>query len=397
MMERTLRARSIGATDSIHWLSGASRLRPMLVSPSLRLAHCARGVAQLPPLGALEVMTKKKYPFWFVSSHTFILGAGATRAAFPNGDKYGQPVPLMKDFVKVLALDDFFSRHRIEFADHNIEDIYDQLYASDPSSPVLEELNQIIVNYFSSLRIPDEVTLYDELILSLQKKDAIFSFNWDPLLVQAYSRNLAAKELPDIHFLHGNVAIGICKKDRHVGYLGNKCSLCNSPLTPTKLLYPIKTKSYTSDPFIESEWRALEYYIDNSFILSIFGYSAPKTDVEAIAIMQKAWSKNSLFELNEIDIIDIKPREEVEDNWSGFMYKSHGGIFDDVRDTHSFSYARRSCESWGEAIMQCAPWHENNLPRYTNLLDLQRWVEPLVQEEIDFKENDVLLKDPQGT
>jgi len=51
----------------------------------------------------LNPMEDKKYPFWMVSSHTFILGAGASRAAFPNGDKFGRALPLMCDFVDVLG------------------------------------------------------------------------------------------------------------------------------------------------------------------------------------------------------------------------------------------------------------------------------------------------------
>ena len=105
-------------------------------------------------LGERDQMTKKTYPFWMVSSHTFILGAGASRAAFPNGDKFGHILPLMYDFVKVLSLADFFEHHGIDYKDQNIEDVYDRLYTEDKNNPVLEELNNIIINYFSSLRIP---------------------------------------------------------------------------------------------------------------------------------------------------------------------------------------------------------------------------------------------------
>lgn len=337
-------------------------------------------------------MKDKEYPFWMVASHTFILGAGASRAAFPKGDKFGRTLPLMCDFVDILGLVKFFKSNGIDVRNQNIEDVYDQLYNNDPNSPVLEELNNIIVDYFSALRIPDEITLYDELILGLQKKDAIFSFNWDPLLVQAYSRNLDIKELPHIYFLHGNVAIGICEKDNRAGYYSHRCSICNVPFKQTKLLYPVKSKNYASDPFIMGEWKALEWYIDNSFILSIFGYSAPTTDTEARNIMLKAWGKNRRHELNEINIIDIKTRQDVKKNWSDFIYKTHGGIYDNIRDTQPFKYARRSCESFGEAIMQCAPWHENNIPKYKKLNDLHNWLMPLIEEELNFRENGVPVK-----
>jgi hypothetical protein len=35
------------------------------------------------------------------------------------------------------------------------------------------------------MEIPDHVTLYDELLLTLRSKDLIATFNWDPLLLQA--------------------------------------------------------------------------------------------------------------------------------------------------------------------------------------------------------------------
>jgi len=130
-------------------------------------------------------MSKKSYPFWKVSSHTFLLGAGASRAAFPNGDKYGRKLPLMNDFVKILGLENFLDDNSIDFPNQNIEEIYSNLYTENPNSFVIEELNDRIINYFSSLKIPDEVTLYDELLLSLQKKDAIFSFNWDPIITSS--------------------------------------------------------------------------------------------------------------------------------------------------------------------------------------------------------------------
>jgi len=336
-------------------------------------------------------MKGKSYSFWKVSSHTFLLGAGASRAAFPNGDKYGNKLPLMSDFVEIVGLVELLERNSIDYSNQNIEEIYSNIYSINPNSDLIIELNQRILEYFSTLKIQDEVTLYDELILSLQRKDAIFSFNWDPLLLQAFSRNHTLQELPSIHFLHGNVLVGVCKKDNCAGYINNRCSVCGNKFSPSEILFPIKEKNYNKDSFIQSEWQALRSYLDNSFIFSIFGYSAPSTDVEAKELMKDAWTENKRKELNEIDIIDIREREEVEDNWDEFIFKSHGGIFNSVRNTRSFRYARRSCESWGDAIMMCDPWSENILPKFEKLNDLQNWVQPLIKEEINFREKDIPL------
>lgn len=40
------------------------------------------------------------------SPHVIILGAGASRAPCPNGDKTGRILPLMNDFIDILDLND---------------------------------------------------------------------------------------------------------------------------------------------------------------------------------------------------------------------------------------------------------------------------------------------------
>lgn len=335
-------------------------------------------------------MTDKRYPFWKAAPHVFILGAGASRAAFPDGDKIGRKLPLMSDFIKILGLEDILKSYGVDYSNQNIEEIYDGIHQDDPDNPVLQVINDRIVSYFSVLQIPDEVTLYDQLILSLQKKDAIFSFNWDPLLLQVYQRNIKLKELPTLCFLHSNVYIGVCKKDKRNGYFGNKCSKCNEYFEPSPLLYPIRKKNY-QDEFIANEWKALKWYLKRAFILTIFGYSAPTTDIEARDAILNSWKNNDRRELNETKIINTGYKTNIENIWSDFIYKSHDGIYKNARHTRSFLYARRSCESWGDAILQNYPWKENKMPQFRKLDKLQKWVRPLIDEEVVFKENDILI------
>lgn len=336
-------------------------------------------------------MSEKKYPFWRVSPNVIVLGAGASRAAFPNGDKYGRKLPLMKDFIEILNLRELLNENSIPVTSNNIEDIYSELYKSKSNTDLILELNERIVNYFSYLKLPDEVTLYDELLLTLQKKDIIFSFNWDPLILQAYSRNYKIGELPEIWFLHGNVLQGVCEKDKIVGYFGNKCGTCKNEFIRSKLLYPIKEKNYETDELISESWQLLKMYLYNSFMFTIFGYSAPKSDFAAREILLNAWNSNKRKELNEITIVDTSPKNKVEKLWKEFIFQGHRGIYNDIRDTQSFKYTRRSCESWGDAIFNCTPWSENPLPKFTKLQDLQSWVQPLIQEEVLFREKDIIL------
>ena len=62
--------------------------------------------------------------------HVVLLGAGASRAAFPNGDRAGRPLPLMDDLVEILDLRSAFERVG-PIKDANFESIYSKL-AEDP-------------------------------------------------------------------------------------------------------------------------------------------------------------------------------------------------------------------------------------------------------------------------
>jgi hypothetical protein len=56
--------------------------------------------------------------------HVVLLGAGASRAALPNGDANEKLLPLMDDFIDLLDLQDLIQETGIPFANRNFEDIY---------------------------------------------------------------------------------------------------------------------------------------------------------------------------------------------------------------------------------------------------------------------------------
>ncbi len=45
--------------------------------------------------------------------HVVLLGAGASYAALPNGDKNGNRLPLMVNFVEILELNDLLQQYGI--------------------------------------------------------------------------------------------------------------------------------------------------------------------------------------------------------------------------------------------------------------------------------------------
>src|SRR5205823_3445740 len=126
--------------------------------------------------------------------------------------------------------------------------------------------------------------------LSLRRKDAIFTFNWDPFLFDAWVRNRRLG-LPEIFFLHGNVRAAYCPS--HPAQWGAPwvhCPECCERFVPTKLLYPVKIKNYAADRLIASAWDAAKWFLENAFALTIFGYGAPSSDVEAGDLMRTSWN-----------------------------------------------------------------------------------------------------------
>lgn len=130
-------------------------------------------------------------------AHTVILGAGATIAAIPDGDKYGHKSSVMSGLIEKLQLEDVLAGVNLQTTSDNLEDIYSELYERPECQAALHELEKRLYSYFDSLEIPDYPTIYDLLILSLTAKDVIATFNWDPLLIQAYTRSILPP-LPEI-------------------------------------------------------------------------------------------------------------------------------------------------------------------------------------------------------
>jgi hypothetical protein len=314
------------------------------------------------------------------SPHVVILGAGASRAAFPDGDANKRRLPLMADLIDCLGLGDAI--RAAGFAgETDFEAIYDEVATTERCPSLRDEIESRVRDYFELMELSEAPTLYDYLLLSLREKDYIASFNWDPLLAKAFIRNRDAASLPRILFLHGNVEIAICPADKTKGFKGDNCRECGAQLQPTKLLYPVRQKDYKSDPFIASEWGELEDALSDGYMLTIFGYGAPATDVEAVDLMVRGWGANPTFELAQVQIIDIRPKEQLEKTWERFLCRTHYSTSTDLWQTRLLKYPRRSCEALTMATLQNDPWRDNPFPKFKSLSQLHAWIAPLVVEE----------------
>jgi hypothetical protein len=316
--------------------------------------------------------------------HVFLVGAGASFATFPNGDRNGIRLPLMNNLVEVLGLAPLFEAYGIEYNVANFEETYARIYSDPKLSDLTKELESTTYSYFSKMSLPDVPTIYDYLVLCLRKKDLIATFNWDPFLWQAWSRIcqlIGPKYLPNIAFLHGNVASGYCREDNTKGPIWSVCGKCNRPFIPSRLLYPIKEKNYNKDLYISGEWATLRRHLEIAFMLTIFGYSAPESDVEAVNIMKAAWGNPYNRNLEEIEIIDIKKEAELSNTWKQFIHTHHYQTCTNFYQSWVANHPRRSCEAMWNQLMEGQFLDGTMIPRECDFGRLLRWYEPLLQAE----------------
>ena len=314
--------------------------------------------------------------------HVVILGAGASRAALPNGDRFGRRLPVMNDIVNLLGLEDLLISAGVD-PTRNFEELYSELSESTDRTQrdVLSSINARVDEYFSSLQLPDEPTIYDALVLSLRKKDLIATFNWDPLLWQAMVRNHSVAELPHVAYLHGNVAIGFCAKDHRKGFRGTACPECRQQYTPSRLLYPVTRKGYRTDEYISAEWDLLQRAMQDACILTFFGYGAPASDVEAVDLLRAGWGNVETRELEQTEIVDIRPEDDLLQTWDSFIHTHHHDVVSDFYESWQARFPRRTCEVWFQQFIEAKLVTENRIPLFHTLPELQSWFRPLIEAE----------------
>ena len=261
--------------------------------------------------------------------HVVILGAGATVAAIPFGDKNGKKSSCMDGFLEKTGLDKILCNLDLKTNSTNLEDIYSEIFEKskiyEEFQIMKEKIEKLIFDYFSNMRIPDEPTIYDHLLLSLRKKDLIASFNWDPLIIQAGFRiikQFPTITLPTIVFLHGNVSVYFEKTTNRIRFCPYE-KINDVDLEKSQLLYPVKQKDYESNRIIKGAWDLLKAFMRAAYMVTIFGYSAPKSDSAAIELMKEAWGNVEKRNLEEIEVIDIKSKDAVREIWKDFIHTHH--------------------------------------------------------------------------
>ena len=321
--------------------------------------------------------------------HVVIIGAGASIAStLRNSEISGKQLPSMNNFIDVLKLNDIVDSIPKDLRANNFEILYSNLYDHNKDSYEIKEIERRVYDYFKDMRLPDEATIYDFLVLSLRPNDLIASFNWDPFLYQAYNRNKKIANLPDLAFLHGNVAIGYNKEEDRAGPAGLTHKITRHYFPPTKLLYPVKNKNYNDDDFVKGEWKKAQAYLKSkeTWLLTVFGYGAPESDVEAKTLLNQAWGRPAKRNMEQFEIIDIRPEEEVVNIWDNFIHTHHYDHGSNYFESSLANNPRRTRESYHQHIYFLnedeAFSVSNPVPNdIYSLTDLWDWHKPLIEAE----------------
>ena len=95
-----------------------------------------------------EVIQNDINNFILSRPHVFLLGAGASKAALPNGDRNGVECPVMDGFMKKTGLQHILEGTPYENLEDNLEIIYSKLHDSGLCQDKLKDLEIGIRKYF---------------------------------------------------------------------------------------------------------------------------------------------------------------------------------------------------------------------------------------------------------
>ena len=320
-------------------------------------------------------------------SHVVILGAGASIASdLDNPEPSGKKLPSMDNLIDLVGLADIVTAAVPGGEHENFEALYSRIYTENPHSPVLAEVEKRIYSFFSSLTLPPTPTIYDYLLLALRPKDLIATFNWDPFLYQAFSRNRKIADMPQLAFLHGSVSVAYSSETGEGVPAIWASEAASGKYLPTRLMYPVTKKDYNKDKFIAGEWHRLKGWMERAQRVTIFGYGAPDTDVEAMELISAAWGDSSTRRQEQIELIDIQNPDVLRQRWGKLIFEGHDDICSDYFGSILALFPRRTGESFIQQFQpstEAEAFQENNpVPnRFDTLTEMWQWHRPLIEAE----------------
>lgn len=306
--------------------------------------------------------------------HLVILGAGSTIATIPNGDKNGKFGYTLANLLNDKCFTSFVKKAQAKgFLTSDVEDLCNQLCKED--KPLYDEFETLVRKKYASLELPEEFTILDRLVLSLTPNDAIVSFNWDDLLIQAYQRMsefVPEKMLPILAFPHGNAQAVYNNKHYTSKRIVTGANWIDSPLN-----MPVDEVDYKSDIFIGSQWNILDFFMRNAQMITFFGYSGPSSDELDLQHLDELFAKNKICDKIEIIDKDLDTAMEVAKRLVRFKMQSNW-LYPCADFWHSTiaKHPRRTLsvlDNWNYSVKTAA--------KAKTLAEFMGQVGPLIEEE----------------
>lgn len=154
---------------------------------------------------------------------------------------------------------------------------------------------------------------------------------------------------------------------------------------PSRLLFPVEKKNYNDDPFIAREWSAIRSYLERAFWLTVFGYSALDTDVEAVDLLKEGWGNPAQRNMEQTEIISRpgSDHDALHEKWRPFIHSHHFEIHASFYESWLTNHPRRSGEAYFNQYWRAQFIDNNPVPRdITDLVPLVKWFEPLMAVEL---------------
>jgi len=147
----------------------------------------------------------------------------------------------------------------------------------------------------------------------------------------------------------------------------------------------VENKNYQDGDFIQREWEAIRYFLKGCFMLTIFGYSAPKTDLEAIKLLKDGWGDVEDRNMEQTEVINKhgSDHDALRKTWNDFIHTHHYDIHDSFYDSFLAKHPRRSGEAYWNQYYEAKFISDNPVPQNTkDLKKLVEWFKPLIDLEV---------------
>lgn len=153
------------------------------------------------------------------------------------------------------------------------------------------------------------------------------------------------------------------------------------------LLFPIGEKDYSSYSVIQNQWHRALYYLSRAAGITIYGYSAPASDLNAVELLKSAFKQSNTQDIAPFTIINLKKNESVQKSkWKDFFDARMVFFCESFEETILWSHPRVSLEAMFDSILQGHP-RETLKPfrKFFKLEDLQAFVMGIDEFEMNLR------------